>query len=249
MHFLRHFAADGDVVVDVGANGADWTLALSRQVGRQGTVYAFEADPYYAEVTRKTVQLLGLKNVVFFPFGLSDRSENVLLRIRDKNGRRISGMGTVVRKVDEESPSRNKYVNIKLERLDSIAESYTKLFGARLIKCDVEGFELMVFRGAETVLRRARPVVIVEVGGAHLHGYTDDELFQFFNKIHYTSYVAVSASCIRRSTRGGAIDEGLRPNRIMLPKEYHISKDIAVLEAGSKTTAIPHELAQKGLET
>jgi hypothetical protein len=41
---------EGDIAIDVGANGANWTKALSKAVGVTGKVYAFEADPYYARV-------------------------------------------------------------------------------------------------------------------------------------------------------------------------------------------------------
>jgi len=57
----------GDLAIDIGANGADWTLHLSRCVGDEGELYAFEADPYYALATELAIKLMRLKGVHFFP--------------------------------------------------------------------------------------------------------------------------------------------------------------------------------------
>jgi precorrin-6B methylase 2 len=65
MDLVTRLTRPSSIAVDVGANGANWTMVLSRNVGRSGKVFAFEADPYYAEVTRKTIALLHLKNVEF----------------------------------------------------------------------------------------------------------------------------------------------------------------------------------------
>ena len=226
MALIPVFVKKGEVVVDIGANGADWTLGLSRQVGDKGSVFAFEADPYYAQVTRKTIAVLRLKNVEFFPFGLSDRSEVTMLQVRNALGERVSGMGTIVRNIESQKVDEKKFEAVRLQPLDSIARSYPALYNVRLIKCDVEGFELMVFRGAMDVLKKARPIVITEVGGAHLHGYSDAELFDFFKGLNYTSYVVVVAGRLRRCERAGDIPEGIRPNRVMIPNEAVVDPKI-----------------------
>ncbi len=61
MRLIPKLVADGDIVIDIGANSADWTWRLSKQVGDKGKVFAFEADPYYGDVTKKVIKLLRLK--------------------------------------------------------------------------------------------------------------------------------------------------------------------------------------------
>jgi protein-L-isoaspartate O-methyltransferase len=43
--WIEYFVRPGDVVLDVGAHIGYYTLLLSRLVGDQGRVYAFEPDP------------------------------------------------------------------------------------------------------------------------------------------------------------------------------------------------------------
>lgn len=217
---IPRLVKNGDTVIDIGAAGADWTWCLAQQVGNKGHVFAFEADPYYAEVTRKTIALLRLNNVTFFSYGLSDKNETSFLDILDANNKRAAGSGKVVQNPDIKSIDKRKLVPIRLESLDEIAKLHPALTKTTFIKCDVEGYELKVFQGAKSIFQNARPIVVTEVGGASLHGYEDREVFEFFEKRNYHSYVTVSSTgLVRLSSTPGSIPEGLRPNRIMIPKE------------------------------
>lgn len=184
---IPYLVKEGDTVIDIGANNAGWTNALAKQVGSTGHVYAFEADPYYAEVTRKTISLLRLKNVTLFPFGLSDKKEDVRLLIRDQSNSRVSGTGRVLNDATNVI-SEDYTVHVRMERLDDMAIRFPAIYSASLIKCDVEGFELMVMRGSENILSKTNPIVIVEFGHAYLHGYSDEDLLNFFWERNYQCY-------------------------------------------------------------
>ena len=214
--FAKNILRKGDITIDIGANRADWTKIFSKAVGSAGKVFAFEADPYYADVTRKTIFLMRLKNVIFFDTGLSNRHEKALLCIYDAENNRVSGEGYVVQEKDVSQSLINKSISINLIPLDDVASEYPIILQAKLIKCDVEGFELAVLEGAKNILRNARPIVILEIGHSHKHGYSNDELY-------YDSYVAVSGDLLRSSKQAGSISEGYRPNRIMIPREFDIS--------------------------
>jgi FkbM family methyltransferase len=183
---LIAFLGSGDIAVDVGANGGDWTCALARQVGNAGRVFAFEADPYYAEATEKTIRLLRLKNVSFQKYGLSNADQEAELLISDDRGRRVSGRGRVVGAASVENAGRT--VRIRLRSLDSIAAEQPALHAVKFIKCDVEGFELMVMRGALALIEAARPLILAETGHAGLHGYRDSQLGEFFEALRYCRF-------------------------------------------------------------
>ena len=164
-------------------------------------------------------------NVDFFNFGLSDRSEILSLEIFDDLGQRVSGTSRIVQ---PKQVFENRTVKIKLETLDQLTVTYPKLWKTRLIKCDVEGFELKVFRGAKRIIDHARPIIIAEVGSVFGQENDSETLFDFFNKFQYESYVTISKNLIRPSLESGSIPEGQRPNRIFLPQEYQIQKSIKI---------------------
>jgi FkbM family methyltransferase len=214
--FLSRFLKPGDVAVDVGANGANWTVALAHAVEPKGVVFAFEADPYYALVTRRTLGLLRRKDVVFFPFGLSEHDETVQFRVFDSAGERLSGRSGV-------DPAANKGAQgtceVQLRRLDGLLENCPQLLQSRFIKCDAEGYELFVFRGAEQILQRARPVVVLETGDFSPYGYEACDLHFFFRDKDYVALAVNSTSRLSRADENLSIREPASPNRILIPAE------------------------------
>jgi len=238
MRLVPHLLGEGDVAVDVGANGANWTLPLARRVGAAGRVFAFEADPYYARVTERTLALLGAPNVEFFSFGLSDRNETAPLVVFGADRSRLSGHGHIARAdaasaqgtEDASAEPDEDAVLVELRRLDDLVAEHPRLAEVRLFKCDVEGFEWMVFRGARSLLERARPVVVAEMGGAALHGHSDADLFDFFDGLGYASYAVGAAPEELIPTRSvGATRHGRRPNRVFLPRERALPAPLRIV--------------------
>jgi hypothetical protein len=90
----------------------------------------------------------------------------------------------------------------------------------RLIKCDVEGYELFVFRGADRVLSNARPFVILEIGLFETQGYTPADVYEFFRSRSYLPYALVDGN--RLAPIGEGLDHAgaLSVNRIFVPSEH-----------------------------
>jgi FkbM family methyltransferase len=224
VQLLSRWLRPGDVAVDVGANGADWTHSLHRHVGAKGHVYAFEADPYYALATHLTIRLLRLSGVTLFRFGLSDRNETVPLRITDTTGLRLSGLGYVDRSASTNTPGSEK---VELRTLDSLTSTYPDLLRTGVLKCDVEGYELPVLRGAASVIAGAQPVVVFEVGCFEKQGYAARDLGQFLAGYGYRVFavaqdnqlVAVDPDLGHPSARG--------VNRVAIPESrYETIRDL-----------------------
>jgi len=213
---IQHLLKRGDVAIDVGANGADWTYRLHRCVGDHGVIYAFEADPYYAMATDAAIKLLHLRGVVVFPFGLSDKDQEVVLRVFDDRNVRLAGRGYVDKNASRGDSGTEV---IQLRRLDSLVQEYPQIAQASLIKCDVEGFELFVFRGASAVLAKSRPVVILEVGNYHQHGYSAQDVYDFFAAIDYLPFAMIGKDKISPTNLMLEHPQALSVNRILIPRE------------------------------
>lgn len=183
---VTRLVQNGDIAIDVGANSADWTYALSRRVGATGKVFAFEADPFYPNITAKTIRLLNLQNVSFFDFGLADAPRTAQLLIRNQEDERVAGTSHIVEQVTPEMA--RKTVSIRLEQLDALAQTYPAQLQSRFIKCDVEGYEFAVLRGAMELLQRARPLLCIEIGNGSLHGFHHRTLYQFLRALDYSSF-------------------------------------------------------------
>ncbi len=73
-------------------------------------------------------------------------------------------------------------IDVELHRLD---DDLPHDFQPALIKVDVEGAEVRVFRGASETLRRRQPVLMFEHGHSGLYETTSDELWDLLNDCGY----------------------------------------------------------------
>ncbi|HMI30827.1 MAG TPA: FkbM family methyltransferase [Candidatus Limnocylindrales bacterium] len=89
---------------------------------------------------------------------------------------RYPALSGLKRRVDLESSEDVREERVTVETLDRIIPEETPI---ALVKMDVEGGELGVFRGAIRTLRRTRPVIVFEcgLGGADSYGAGPGEIF------------------------------------------------------------------------
>jgi FkbM family methyltransferase len=150
---LRDFIEPGDVVFDVGANIGGVAIALSRFVGPNGRVHAFEANPLLLARLRQDLDANHASNVVVVPRGVWSRSGEELAFFCDPSY--YASASSFLRPIDGW-----QQVTVHTVTLDD----YVELSGAypRAIKIDVEGAEFEVLSGARNLIEKHRPVVVLE---------------------------------------------------------------------------------------
>lgn len=159
---MQRLLRPGDVFVDVGASVGQMTMVASRLVGDTGTVLAFEPHAGRFEELTNTVAANGASNVLCYRLGLSDESSEALLYTDRVSPSMVA---------DGASPTGE---TVQVARLDDVLASLS-IGPVRMVKIDVEGFELRALRGAERLLSGDdRPVLCVE------YGVYDDEPFPAF---------------------------------------------------------------------
>jgi len=159
---MRGFIQDGGTVIDVGANIGDLTLPVARMVGEKGSVFAIESHPDPFHVLCGNLALNGIRNTV--PI-------NAFVAASDQ--------------AQTESPVWGKFAYVserwapRFVALDSL-----ELSACDLIKVDVDGNELEVFRSGEMQIERFRPVLYFE------NDYRDKspELLSFVMGLGYDVY-------------------------------------------------------------
>ncbi|MGI8617611.1 MAG: FkbM family methyltransferase [Gemmatimonadaceae bacterium] len=171
---LRLLAPD-DVFLDIGVHAGSWTIPASRALPA-GHVYAFEALPYYAGVLKATLVLFGRRNVTVVVGAVSDTEGEVEVVWKDASGRRLTGMTRISQGNDPGEKVRVRALTIDGFRMRNPHGR------VRLVKCDVEGAELKVLRGAAATIDRSRPLVFCELYSAYCarYGYSVHDVFAFF---------------------------------------------------------------------
>jgi FkbM family methyltransferase len=160
--FLQRHVPRGAVVADVGTFAGYYTLLLSRLVGPEGRVHAFEPVPENFEMATANIRQNVRSNVELNQVAVGAKDgEAVFQRLKAL----YMPYGGLLTKQDE---SRHHMTVVNMRSLDS----YLSERGwppLALAKIDVEASEADVVEGMEEAIRRFSPVLLIEVhdGGQH----------------------------------------------------------------------------------
>jgi FkbM family methyltransferase len=146
-----------------------------------GHVYAFEALPHYAKVLKTTLALLRRTNVTVVVGAVSDAEGEVPIVWKDEAGRRLTGRTHISRGGEPGTA-----VRVRALTIDGFCQTHP-FSRVRLVKCDVEGAELMALRGASATIDKWRPMVFCELYEEYCrqYGHGAGDVFAFFKDRRY----------------------------------------------------------------
>jgi FkbM family methyltransferase len=180
-HVLR-LARGAKTIIDIGANTGFYAMALA-QAFPKAEVIAFEPiQTTYSQLVGN-IRLNKIKNVEAFPIGLYNT-----------NGKTTFYCDPQVPGATSAAPLGPEFgepwmFECPVETLNGfcIRTGIVPDF----IKCDVEGAELLVFRGAIEVLKSAKPIIFTEMlrKWAQRFNYHPNDLMAFLSSLGYECFV------------------------------------------------------------
>ena len=179
IRFVRRNLAPGDTAVDIGAHKGAYAYWMHRAVAPAGRVVCFEPQPELAESLRRMKSALRLDRLEVESLALSSRSGEMTLTVP---GRRSSPAGTLEAGL---IAGPHAAYPVRVTTLDQHLGTESPV---RLIKCDVEGHELEVFRGGEGLLRAWRPILLFECEERHHRRHTSADVFAFLEGLDYEGF-------------------------------------------------------------
>ncbi len=193
MVLLEDFIKLGDTVMDLGANFAYYTERMSKIVGPNGKVYAFEPIPFTFEVFRMLVKKFRLNNVSYYQKGVSEKNETVRFRVPKMDyGTLSTGQAHISGRKNENDEG---YKFTKEETFDcdvvSLDEFYNNSMpGLSFIKIDIEGAELFALRGAKNLINLYKPSILIEINPVFLEGFglKESDLLEFIDSMGYETF-------------------------------------------------------------
>lgn len=173
---LRAYLRSGDTFLDVGANWGYFTCLGAAVVGPTGLVLSLEPNPRAYARLLTTIRMNGLSNVIPLPYAASL-----------EDGQPVAVVQSWFRQTTSAyvQPAGAEVPNALTVTLDRIVEKMgVDRVGA--IKIDTEGAELRVLEGAANILRRWRPLMLVEVSRySERFGYSAKDLYTWMRRMDY----------------------------------------------------------------
>ena len=165
-----------ETALDIGANIGYITSLMANRVGKYGQVYCFEPNPKVYEELCETIRNQGWNHVTPSSLALSNQSGSGFLVVESDN----TGEGYLTKDSDVDKSnvsSLQKTYSVNYSRLDE----FVNISQIDLIKIDVEGHELEVFKGAGEWISKGkvRDIVFEE------HRAYPNETMQFLESCGY----------------------------------------------------------------
>ena len=172
---MKEFVKPCMTVIDIGANIGYYTLLFARAVGKEGMVYAFEPAPQAFSLLQRNLRENNLDGIVkLFSVALSDHEGAAELFINEynKGNNRLYKSGNM------------RSISIRLKRLDDVISASEHV---DFIKMDIEGAEVLALRGMRELLKRDRPVIVMEYWPRRFKklNTTVEELFEMLSALDY----------------------------------------------------------------
>ena len=173
--------------IDVGVYRGVYSYKMSKMSSH---VHSFEPNPLIYPYLEKNLKKI-ISNVTLYNVALSDKSEVVDLKVPKRFKVLIKknyeeayklGLATIHK---ENSLEKNQFslFKVKAEKLDNIMQNRKIGF----MKIDVEGHEKNVLIGAEMIIKKNKPNLLVEIEERHTNEKIENVL-GFINDFGYRSF-------------------------------------------------------------
>ncbi len=179
--WLSQYIKPNSVILDIGANFGVFAKSFSRIHNGSCTVQAFEPVLYNFEILKAVTNQFNNINIYNLALSDSDGMVDIFIPVKEK-GR----IGPALAHLGQEKNRSYYKETIKTVILDDYIQT-NKITNISFIKCDVEGAELLVFKGTEQTLKKHMPTIFTEIDGSYTQrlGYTPTELVSFLVGLGY----------------------------------------------------------------
>ena len=175
---------DGFSILDIGGNYVWYAMHVARKFPK-AEIHSFEPIPFTFEQLNKNIALNQLSNIITHNIGLSDEAGSFDFYYDPK----LSVNASLAKM--SESDSLEKLI-CKVEQLDAFVQQHQ--LKVDFIKCDVEGAELLAFKGAAHTLQTQQPIIFTEMlrKWTTKFNYHPNEIIDFLKQFGYKCFVAHS---------------------------------------------------------
>ena len=158
--YLRERPEDwtkGPLLLDVGANTASFCMIPALFNGLRS--YAYEPNPVVADMARENIALNNLQDKVsLWPFAVgAENKDEVVLHVPIGPETGLATLGDNVLRFDAKNAG-----TCVVTRMVTLDEHVGLDTPVAFIKIDTEGYELFVLRGAEQIIAKWKPGLLLE---------------------------------------------------------------------------------------
>jgi len=153
LHYLKYFIQPDFYCIDIGANLGYYSYFLSKYA-YQGKVWGIEPVPTFSEILKKNCRF---PNFTHVPYALGAENTTIAMTTPVVKGVFRHGL-TKITTSNAENSSYQYQVEMKIP--DELFANIPRL---DFVKCDVEGYEYIVFQNFMKVIKKHLPILQIEI--------------------------------------------------------------------------------------
>ena len=150
---ISNYVNRGMNIIEVGCNQGFHSINIAKRIGEEGKLWCVDANPQMGAVLEKNLSLNGLTNTQYIHTGVSDQVGQSEFHIGKSSNTGCSSFYNGLKYMDTD-----RTVLVNTTTLDALFHQET-IHG---IKMDIELSELHALYGAENILSRNKPFLIIE---------------------------------------------------------------------------------------
>jgi len=190
-YLLKHLnPKKGDIYIDIGANVGWYSVLLSKKFPEYLAIHAFEPDEVNFECLRYNLTLNNNINVYAHQLAVAEKEGKAQLNLY-KN----SNIGRHSLLPINDGPSL-EVATISLDEF--LIKERVEIGKVQFVKIDIEGFELMAFRGA-TKLLMSVPLILAEYSPGYMRkgGLSPESLLDLLLAYDYFPHYLIEGALVR----------------------------------------------------
>lgn len=177
LFFLKEIIKPGFVCVDIGANLGYYSIFISKLIGNNGKLFAVEPISLFQTIWKKNM-LNSNKNYELLPFALGEKNHIVQMGIPVRDGIIRHGLTKITSSASEDY---SLLFDVEMKVPDELFSNTHIDF----IKCDVEGYESLVFENFKCSISKYKPIVQSELSGEE----NRTKVINIFRELEYDIFV------------------------------------------------------------
>jgi FkbM family methyltransferase len=178
LFYLKEIIKPGFVCIDLGANVGYYSTFLSMYSHETGHVHAIEPVELFANVFKKNTAEFALDNITLYQTALGSENKNIQMGTPLIDGVFRHGLTKIVD--DEEAKNLHTY-EVKMCVPDELFSTLSKL---DFLKCDVEGYEVIIMPHFMKTIAKFKPLIQMEISTEE----NRNKIFDLFFAVGYSVY-------------------------------------------------------------
>ena len=185
-YLIKDIIEKDDTVVDIGANLGYFSKNFAK-LTPNGQLLSIEPVKPFFDVL--TYFMKGYPQAKIVNYALGSESGSITMILPESNGMIRTGLPHIAK--SEEEKKNNKTHEVQIVKGSELLSSLDNI---DYVKCDIEGYELVVFNEIKAVISAKKPIVQIEIGPEN-----ENAMFDYFDSLEYEQYGVANFKVVKEN--------------------------------------------------